>query len=318
MLTLEAPLFKDFQGQSVPMTLMIGSGELKQARNQNWFWYGTLYDKFSQVSACLWEFGDEINRAKPGQIVDGMFKVKEFKGKLQLDLLSIKQIRDPQENEMSNFVRCSEITREIWMDNYKNNIEPLIEDEPIKQLLRILLDGQKFWIAPAAQGNHHNLIGGLAEHTYTILLMYGALTQAGHPHIDLCRKSLVIAGIILHDFGKVWDYDEVAPGLFEYSRYGDLVGHLAGGPIFFAKLMASKGIKMSKELELHFNHVLLAHHGQLDWGSPIVPHTKEAMLVHLLDMIDGKLYGLSNTDDGVYNRMVGGRVRHFTEEDSSA
>jgi len=314
MITLEAPLLKDFQGQSVPMTLMIGSGDKRQAKNLNWFWSGTLYDKNGQAGACIWEFSEPISAAKPGNLVNGMFKIKEFKGKLQLDIISIKEIREPKEDELQDFIRCSDITRSMWMAQYSQDVEPLIEDEPIRQLLQVLLDGKKFWHAPAAKGNHHNLIGGLAEHTYTILRMFLALTKAGHPHINLCRKSLVIAGIILHDYGKVWDYEEVAPGQFEYSRFGDLVGHLAGGPIFFAKLMATKGIEMSKELELHFNHVLLSHHGQLEWGSPIVPHTKEAMLVHLLDMIDGKLYGLANSDDGEYNMMVRGRVRHFIQE----
>lgn len=311
MLTLETNLVAEHIGKSVEMILMIGAGQLKTAKNDNPFWRGTFVDKYRTVDACVWRLHKDIHDMGAGKLIHAMFNIKEFNSVLQLDVTKIIEIRAPLSEELGMFLRAPDFPKEKWMALYNEEVEPLIEDPPIKKLISLILAGKKFWRAPAAKGLHHTHIGGLGDHTYGLLTMFVGLVKSGHPQIKRSRKGLVIAGLVLHDFGKVWDYEEVAPGQFEYSRFLNLVGHLAGGPIFFARFMEQQGIEMSEELRNHFNHVLLAHHGQMIWGSPVEPKTIEAWIVHLLDMMDGKLWPLANAKDGEYVKILRANVAHF-------
>jgi hypothetical protein len=120
--------------------------------------------------------------------------------------------------------------------------------------------------------------------------------------------------LILHDWAKSLEYEEIAPGQFDVSRWGSLLGHLAGGPIFLERVRIKAGIEMSEELWMHFNHVLLAHHGTNEWGSPVVPATFEAILVHHLDMLDGRLWQIDNTNDSDFHRGLHTNIAHFRSE----
>jgi 3'-5' exoribonuclease len=248
-------------------------------------------------------------------VIEGVWEEKEFRGEPQLDLKELKDIISKDSIEdFSPYVRQGAVSKDLWMGFFNSNIRPLIEDEPIEAIIDVVLNGKHFWKAPAAKKMHQNWIGGLAEHTYRILRLFYGLLNSGHPTFQGVRKGLVIAGIVLHDWCKFKEYDEVAPGQYEYSRFGGLMGHLAGGPVFIQRVCSSRGIEMSDELWMHFNHVLLAHHGTIEWGSPVVPATLEALIVHMLDNMDGKLSMLEEAEENDYVRGLSTRRITYHED----
>ncbi len=136
--------------------------------------------------------------------------------------------------------------------------------------------------APAAKGFHHAYHGGLLEHTLSMVRILDFL--AGH--YPTANRDLLIAGGILHDIGKIdeFTYDRA----IDYSTPGRLVGHiLLGVEMLDRKIAAIEGFPADLALEL--KHIVLAHHGELDFGSPKRPKTVEALIVHYVDDLDAKV-----------------------------
>lgn len=292
-------------GTTVRRSLMVRSLELKKATNGNPYFSGELFDKSGTYRCTIWNGVAAIdgNASRPGDVIDATWKVKEFNGVPQLDVERLHNAIPGSalsEADVNAFIRSGAVMRSDWLAFYREHVEDLIEHDSIRRIIAMALDDERFWRAAAAKTMHQNWRGGLAEHTHRILRMFLGLLKAGHPTIDDCVRGLVIAGIILHDYGKIFEYEEIAPGQFEVSRWGHMMGHLAGGPIYLAQRMMDESEAVhfeSDELRMHFFHVLLAHHGEVEWGSPITPKTREALIVHFLDNLDGKLSMVEEAGD---------------------
>jgi len=191
------------------------------------------------------------------------------------------------------------LCRDDWMHYYLCEVEPMIESTSMSQLLRVVLEEDVFWAAPAAKGMHHNFRGGLQDHVMRMLTLFVAMHGSGHPDFRGMCRGLVIAGIVMHDFMKHKEYVEGPPGEFSRTRYSYLVGHVAGGAMYAQKILdtAVPKIHMPEELKQHLFHVLLAHHGEVAWGSPVPPRTLEALVVHHIDNLDGSMWAFVATED---------------------
>lgn len=162
-----------------------------------------------------------------------------------------------------------------------------VSDPHVKELLLAFLDdpvvAQRLPSAPAAKGIHHAHRGGLAEHILSVM-------RLGHrvaDHYPVLDRDLLMAGALLHDIGKVqelaWD-----GGNTRYTDEGRLVGHL----VLTAQAIREKAARIPgfpPLLEAHVTHLVLAHHGQLEYGSPKVPMTLEAYVVHAIDSLDSRI-----------------------------
>jgi putative nucleotidyltransferase with HDIG domain len=136
--------------------------------------------------------------------------------------------------------------------------------------------------APAAKGFHHAYLGGLLEHTLSMVRILDFLAS----HYPTASRDMLIAGGILHDIGKIeeFSYDRA----IDYSTPGRLLGHIyLGVEMLDRKIAAIEGFPEGLALEL--KHVVLAHHGELDFGSPKRPKTVEALIVHFVDDLDAKV-----------------------------
>ncbi|MCE9624607.1 MAG: HD domain-containing protein [Deltaproteobacteria bacterium] len=158
----------------------------------------------------------------------------------------------------------------------------------VKQiLLDILQDPQYsggFQRAPAAKVNHHAWVGGLLEHVLGLC----QLAKSVFPHYPMINPDLVLAGLILHDFGKIEELESERS--FDYTDKGRLIGHL----IISVEIVIRKAAQIPdfpEKILHHLEHILLSHHGRLDYGSPKRPKTLEALLVHHLDDMDSKIQG---------------------------
>lgn len=161
-----------------------------------------------------------------------------------------------------------------------------VHDHHVKALLNAFLDdpeiAEPLKVAPAAKGIHHAYRGGLAEHIHSVMRLAHRIAD----HYPMADRDLLIAGALLHDIMKVKEISSEKG--FEYTDEGRLVGHL----VMTAQVIREKALRLEgfpPLLEQHITHIVLAHHGQLEWGSPKLPMTLEALLVHLIDTIDSRV-----------------------------
>jgi 3'-5' exoribonuclease len=161
-----------------------------------------------------------------------------------------------------------------------------VRDPHLRALLFAFLDDPRlvpaFLRAPAAKSIHHAYPGGLCEHTLSVM----QLGWRACDHYPQLNRDLVTAGCLLHDFGKALEISP-EPG-FEYTDEGKLVGHL----ILTCQLVREKAARIPgfpRELEWRVTHLIAAHHGRLEYGSPKEPATLEAMVVHAVDELDTRM-----------------------------
>jgi 3'-5' exoribonuclease len=160
-----------------------------------------------------------------------------------------------------------------------------VTDQHIKALIASFLGDEDFAArlrrAPAAKSVHHAYAGGLLEHTVAVMKLAHRLADQ-YPQVD---RDLLVAGAFLHDLGKVRELagDRNA----EYTDEGKLVGHLVMAAQWIHD--RARRVGMPRDLEHHVVHLVLAHHGKLEYGSPKVPLTLEALLTHYLDEIDSRI-----------------------------
>jgi len=160
-------------------------------------------------------------------------------------------------------------------------------DPWISQLLKALYveDGDlraAFALAPAAKSMHHAFLGGLLEHTLSIL----GMAERACAHYPALNRDLVVAGVFLHDVGKTAELSYQRS--FGYTDAGNLLGHIALEADWISRAVG-KIPGFPEELRMQILHIVLSHHGRLEFGSPVLPKTPEALLVHYLDDLDGKL-----------------------------
>jgi 3'-5' exoribonuclease len=161
-----------------------------------------------------------------------------------------------------------------------------VRNQHVRALLLAFLDDPEiapaFRVAPAAKAIHHAFLGGLCEHTLSVLQLGWRICDH-YPQLD---RDLVTAGALLHDIGKSREIS-TAPG-FEYTDEGKLVGHL----VLTCQLIREKAARIPgfpPDLEWQITHLVVAHHGRQEYGSPKEPVTLEAMVVHALDELDTRV-----------------------------
>ena len=161
-----------------------------------------------------------------------------------------------------------------------------IENPHLKTLLELIFSNEEiadsFQKAPAAKGFHHAYIGGLLEHTLSVTQLLDLVAD----HYQQANRDLIITGGILHDIGKIRELS--FKGSMNYTDEGRLIGHI----VMAVELVDTKIAEISdfpKQLALELRHILLSHHGTLEYGSPKRPKTIEALIVNFIDDLDAKM-----------------------------
>ncbi len=167
-----------------------------------------------------------------------------------------------------------------------------LENPWIKELaLNLLRDSeiaQRFKICPAAKTVHHAFLGGLLTHTHQLIRIINSLIPL-YQNLD---RDLLIFGAVFHDFGKIFELS-YQNGVFSYTDEGKLVGHIAIGiALVDRKIQGIAGFPPSLEWQL--KHLLLSHHGHLEYGSPKRPATLEAELLHSVDDLDSRINSIQS------------------------
>jgi 3'-5' exoribonuclease len=248
-----------------------------------------LADASGDLKAFLWDVrageGDmEAIRADVFVWVKGM--ATSYNGRLQLKLDKVRFAADAEVGDFSAFFPVSARPVPEMLAELDGFIAS-VRDPWIHQLLLSLFVEDAalraaFALAPAAKSMHHAFLGGLLEHTLSTV---GMAERACAHYRDL-NRDLVLAGVLLHDVGKTAELSYQRS--FGYTDAGNLLGHIALEAEWISRTMG-KIPGFPEVLRLQILHIVLSHHGRLEFGSPVLPKTPEALLVHYLDDLDGKL-----------------------------
>ena len=162
----------------------------------------------------------------------------------------------------------------------------------------------RFFTFPAAKKNHHAFAGGLAYHTLSILRLAKAVTE----EYDFVDRSLLYAGAMLHDLGKVIELS--GPIATRYTLEGNLVGHIVLIDEQIVEACQNLGIDQQSQDVILLRHMILAHHGLMEYGSPVQPHLMEAEILHHLDDLDASIQmmkgALDHTEKGEFSERIFG------------
>jgi len=264
---------------------------LKVNRNGNPFIQVDLRDRTGSVQARFWNAGDGIFRSfENGDFLHVDGKAQLFQGTLQVILNSLEKV-EAQKVEVADFLPHTEQDVGKLMERLRTHLLRLANPH-LRALCQCYLmdDGfmRGFTTCPAGVKLHHAYVGGLLEHVVTMLDIADKLAPL-YPAVD---RDLVMVGVFLHDTGKIRELSYKRA--FGYTDEGQLVGHLAIGLTMLTELAAKvpelTGEPMPREVLLRLQHMILSHHGTLEHGSPRVPMTPEAMLLHAIDTLDTRMH----------------------------
>ncbi|MDD4767512.1 MAG: HD domain-containing protein [Desulfotomaculaceae bacterium] len=273
-------------GQEVNGTFALKSKKLLPLRNGTGQYLAvTLGDKTGQVEGRIWEPVYETHYScRVGDIVQVQGRVEEYNGRMQINISSMLVCRDA-DADPARFIPVSKLDPDSARSRLYSVIASL-RNQHLKDLLSLILSDDHFLqallMSPAAKRNHQATIGGLLEHS---LGMAAAAEQIApvYPQID---RDLLVAGVLLHDLGKVEEYRTGAD--IDFTDEGRLLGHIVLGVQLLDKYICRLP-GFPAELRVKLLHMIVSHHGQYEWQSPKRPKFLEAAILHHLDMIDAEI-----------------------------
>lgn len=211
---------------------------------------------------------------------------------------------------ISKYMLDTQIDKKFNIQKYVDRFNELLEsvtDVDYKKILDNCFNEdvkELYFEYPAAQGNHHNYIHGLIQHSIEVVDISLTIGQ----YFGDINKDLLITAGLLHDIGKLKSYDLDDEGKITKTDWEALLGHLSISALFVSKITPNE-IDQKKIMLLY--HTILSHHGELSWGSPVIYKTKEAYILHTADNISSTMNHLdllkytgnwSEKDDTSYNR----------------
>jgi 3'-5' exoribonuclease len=283
---MKSPYVADLKpNQVITTTFLVHVKDVRQKKSGDPYLSLLLGDRTGEVDAKMWDNVAEVMdtfQRDDFVKVKGLFQI--FQNRPQLTVHKMARVldgdvdfadyfpasaRDPQEM----FAELRGIIAGISNPHLHGLLDAFFDDEPLARMYRL---------APAAKHVHHAFLGGLIEHVLSVCHL--ARMMASHySYIDL---DLLLTGAILHDIGKVAEltYDRT----FGYSSEGQLVGHIGIGLRFLHEKLYRLP-EFPAKLRILVEHMILSHHGELEFGSPKVPLFPEALLLHHLDNLDSKM-----------------------------
>ena len=244
-----------------------------------------LKDKTGEVDGKIWENAVEWDKQfNKGDIIQANGGAVSFKSTVQLSITGLRKV-DEADIDLSEYLPVAKGDIEVMFADLMVFVEQ-IETPCLRALLHLFFNDEKiaalFKKAPAAKGFHHVYIGGLLEHTLSVIRLLDQVTK----HYQGINRDLLMTGGILHDIGKIYEYSY--DSIFDYSDQGRLIGHIVIGiEMLDAKIASSEDFP--EQLAMELRHLILSHHGTQEFGSPKRPKTLEALIVHFIDDLDAKV-----------------------------
>lgn len=285
---------KDFkEGDRIEANLLVSSVTKGVTNSGAPYLSLVLQDSSKSIDAKLWDVKPEIEKAiKQGNIYGFEMEINMYRGSIQAKVLNVVPV-DSNSVDISEFTSKSPISKDELMNAYKTAVNS-ISNENLAMIVTGLLKrfDNAVYEYPAASKIHHNFVGGLATHTYGMIKLAKAVSEI----YPIVNKDYLMAGVVIHDLGKIEELS--SPFVTEYTVKGKLLGHIS--------ILDAIILEVSKELKLEdseestiLRHMVLSHHGEYEFGSPVRPLTLEAELLTYIDNIDAKINILDKALDEI-------------------
>jgi 3'-5' exoribonuclease len=269
----------------IQASFLVHSKEIRQKKSGEFYLSLLLADRTGELDAKMWDNVAEVLDAFDR---DDFVKVKGliqvFHNRPQLTIHKLRRMDDSEIDFIDYFPSSRRDPDEMWVE--LRGIVAGMSNRHLKALLDSMLNDDeiaaRYRRAPAAKQIHHAFLGGLLEHVLSV----AALARATAPRYPMVDLDLLLTGVVLHDIGKIHELNYERG--FSYSNDGQLLGHIHIG----LRMVADKlrGLPdFPPALRSLVEHMVLSHHGQLEYGSPKIPLFPEALLLHYLDDLDSKM-----------------------------
>lgn len=260
-----------------------------------------LKDASGNISGKKWDVaeGDETIFAI-GNVVLVEGEVLKYRDNLQLKVLS-GQIVPLEELDTAKFIKQPPVPKEELIKKFNAYVES-IKNEDCRKIIDYLIKrlSPNLFEYPAAVSVHHDYASGLLVHTLSMADIACYLCE----HYENVNRDILLTGVLLHDMGKTIEFE--GPIVYKYSLTGKLLGHIT---IMVSEIRrAAEGLKITSEVPLLLEHMVLSHHGYPEFGSAVMPMTQEALMLSLIDNLDSKIVivqkAIENVNPGEFSQKV--------------
>jgi 3'-5' exoribonuclease len=315
---VKSPNIADFlPGQNTTGIFLVAAKEVRPKKSGDPYLSLTLADRTGEVDAKMWDnvegVMDTFNR---NDFVRVTGVPNLYNNRLQFTVHKLARVSE-SDLEMGDFFPASRRDRDGMMKELRGIIAS-VGNPHLRALLEAIFSdaalAEKYKTAPAAKSIHHAWLGGLIEHVLALC----ALCRSVAPHYPQVDVDLLLTGAILHDIGKV---DELTYQRgFGYSDDGQMIGHIVQG-LRIVDEAARHIPELPAKLKTLVDHMILSHHGELEFGSPKVPLFPEALMLHFLDNLDSKMEAMragankDNFSEGAWSGWVPSLERPVLKKD---
>ena len=288
---MKSPFVRELKPDEISTAVfLVGTKEVRQKRTGEPYLSLILSDRTGEIDSKMWDnVGEIVETFDRDDFVKVKGLMQLYNNRPQFTIHKLRRVEDHEVDFRDFFPASRNDSAAMWAE--LRGIVSAIANDHIRGLLNAFLDdpdvAARYQVAPAAKSIHHAFRSGLLEHVLSLLKLarlVGAHYEASQS--GLIDVDLLVAGIVLHDIGKIYElsYDRG----FNYSAEGQLLGHIAIAIRMIAdKLRPFPDFPV--ELRNLIEHMVLSHHGQLEFGSPKLPIFPEALLLHYLDDMDSKM-----------------------------
>lgn len=294
-------------GQEIMSYYIVNRAQVKKGKNTD-FIEMELQDKTGPIRAVMWEVDMNVfNELKQNAVAKVLADVAEFRERQELHVKKIRMITEEDEIDWTCLIETSNKDIDKLIENFEDYLSK-IENPFLIQLMNSIFNDDelknKFYSAPAGKKWHHCYKHGLLEHVVNMLHLANTMKKF-YSELNL---DLLISGVILHDFGKLWEYDSEIS--IDFSDIGRLNGHIAMGYRFAINEM-DKIENFPENLKQQMGHLILSHQGSFEKASPILPMTLEAIVLHYIDELDAETNAVSRVLQK--DRMPGSKLTRYNQ-----
>ena len=277
--------------ETLTSTFLVAQKSIRRTRQNKAFLLLTLTDNTGKIEAKLWDNAEQLNeRFNVSDIIRVRAEASTYREQLQLTIRDLT-VCSAGDADLRDYLPRSRWRGEALLTQLRSLLETNVRSTAVRSLLLQIIDdpdiAPRLILSPAATQNHHAYLSGLVEHILSMCRVTLRVCEHYHSYYPgLVDSDLVLAGCVLHDLAKL---DELSfEGAFHYTDQGNLLGHLVMGVELIDRF--SRGIPdFPPDLLLRLKHLVVGHHEKLEYGSPKIPQTVEAMVLHHVDNLDAKV-----------------------------